>query len=73
LAQADGVKELTEAQWAVIRFLRAFYLDQGKAPLNHKLKAGTGLSMMELETMFPGGIKNTAPRWAGLPNSRGCR
>jgi len=74
LARADGVKELSRSQWAVIRFLREFYLHYGKAPLNHKLKAGTGMSMMKMEAMFPFGIKDSARRWAGLPKLQGgCR
>jgi dissimilatory sulfite reductase related protein len=40
--------------------------------LNHKIKQGTGFSMMALERMFPGGIKYGACRLAGMPNRKGC-
>jgi tRNA 2-thiouridine synthesizing protein E len=30
------------------------------------------LSLMEMESLFPGGIKHGARRLAGLPNPRSC-
>jgi tRNA 2-thiouridine synthesizing protein E len=63
---------LSENHWRVIRFLRNFYLNQGKAPLARELKAGLGLSLMELESMFPGGIRQGARILAGLPNPKNC-
>jgi tRNA 2-thiouridine synthesizing protein E len=73
LAEEAGVRDLNEKQWNVIHFLRKYYSEQGKAPLNHKIKNGTGLSLMELEALFPGGIKYGARRLAGLPNPKACR
>jgi TusE/DsrC/DsvC family sulfur relay protein len=72
LAREKGMEKLSEAQWLVIRFLRNYFLSQGKAPLNRELKAGTGLSLMELEGMFAGGIRQGARLLAGLPNPRTC-
>jgi TusE/DsrC/DsvC family sulfur relay protein len=67
-----GIDEMNERQWRVIHFLREYYLSNGRAPLNSELKAGTGLSLMELESMFPGGIRQGARLLAGLPNPRSC-
>jgi tRNA 2-thiouridine synthesizing protein E len=72
LAREAGMAGLTDAHWQVIDFLRAFYLEQGRAPLNAQLKAGTGMALLELERLFPGGIKNGARRLAGLPNPKTC-
>jgi len=72
LARESGVTSLTESQWRVIRFLREFYSYHGRAPLHRQLKSGTGLSLMEMESLFPGGIKHGARRLAGLPNPRSC-
>ena len=72
LAAESGRLELSEAQWRVIRFFREFYNYHGRAPLNRQLKQGTGLSLIELENLFPQGIKNGARRWAGLPNPKSC-
>ncbi len=72
MAHEAGLARLTETHWRVIRFLREYYNTQGRAPLNRQLKAGTGLSLMDLEGLFPGGIKNGARRLAGLPNPKTC-
>ena len=73
LAHEVGIEEISEKQWAVIRFIRKFYLEQGKPPLNHHLKVGTGISLTELETLFPGGIKDGARRLAGMRGPKGCK
>jgi len=66
------IERLDAVQWRVLRFLRAYYLDQGRAPLNRDLKAGTELSLVELERLFPQGIRLGARRLAGLPNPKTC-
>ena len=72
LARESGVAVITDLQWQVIRFLREYYRENGRAPLNRQIKSGTGLSLMEIESLFPGGIKQGARRLAGLPNPRSC-
>ena len=72
LAKESGIETLTDAHWRVIRFLREFYCGNGRAPLNKQLKKGTGMTLMELEQLFPDGIKNGARRIAGLPNPKTC-
>jgi tRNA 2-thiouridine synthesizing protein E len=72
LAQESGLKALTDTHWQVIRFLREYYLQNGRAPLHRELKKGTGMSLLEIESLFPGGIKQGARRLAGLPNPKTC-
>lgn len=72
LAREAGLASLEEKHWRVIRFLREYFLYNGRAPLNNQLKKGTGLSLLELEGLFPGGIKYGARRLAGLPNPKSC-
>jgi len=72
LAAECGLLEIEKAQWRVIRFLRDYFSHHGRAPLNAQLKAGTGMTLMELEGLFPGGIKRGARRIAGLPNPKSC-
>lgn len=72
LARECGVDPLDDTHWRVIRFLREFYEYHGRAPMNRELKAGTRLSLAELERMFPDGIRLGARRLAGLPNPRTC-
>jgi dissimilatory sulfite reductase related protein len=72
LAGECGLTQFVEKHWRVIRFLREFYAGHGRAPLNNQLKKGTEISLLELEKIFPGGIKNGARRLAGLPNPKTC-
>ena len=72
LAGENGVDALTDLHWQVIRFIREYYSQNGRAPLNRQLKTGTGLSILEIETLFPTGTKHGARRLAGLPNPKTC-
>ena len=72
LAAESGLENLSEAHWRVLRFLRGYYLHHGRAPMNRQLKEGVGLSIMELEGLFPGGIRHGSRRLAGLPNPKSC-
>lgn len=72
LAQEAGLSDLTDEHWKVIGFLREYYAYNNRAPLNIQLKNGTGISLLKLEALFPGGIKLGARRIAGLPNPKSC-
>ncbi len=72
LAQESGLALLSERHLQVIRFLRQFYAANGRAPLNSQLRKGTDMPLLELESLFPGGIRNGARRLAGLPNPKTC-
>jgi TusE/DsrC/DsvC family sulfur relay protein len=72
LAVESGMTGINEKQWRVIRFLREFYYENGRSPLNREIVEGLGMSLLELERLFPGGIRFGAKRLAGLPNPRRC-
>jgi len=72
LARQCGIESLTDTQWLVVRFLREYFHYNGRAPLNRDIKVGVGMSLMELECLFPGGIRQVARRVAGLPNPKTC-
>jgi tRNA 2-thiouridine synthesizing protein E len=72
LARESGLDSLDENHWRVINFLREFYYYNGRAPLNRQLVAGTAISLLAIEKLFPGGIKYGARRIAGLPNPKNC-
>ena len=72
LARESGIERLDATQWRVITYLREYYAHNGRAPMNRQLRDGTGLSLVELERLFPDGIRNGARRLAGLPNPRSC-
>ncbi len=72
LAEESGLPELNELQWETVRFLRTYYLANGKAPLNRDIRRETGMNLLEVERLFPGGIRHGARRLAGLPNPKSC-
>lgn len=72
LAVESGIVSISDQHRQVVRFLREFYAYHGRAPLNQQFKRGTGLSAMELQHLFPEGIKLGARRLAGLPNPKSC-
>ena len=72
LAVEMGMVNLDEKHWQVIRFMREYYSYHGRSPMNKDLKAGTKMSLMELEGLFAKGIRLGARRLAGLPNPKAC-
>jgi dissimilatory sulfite reductase related protein len=72
LAQESGLPTVGDQQWRVIRFLRSYYAYHRRAPLHRQLKEGMGMSVLEMEGLFPDGLKRGARRLAGLPNPRTC-
>ncbi len=72
LAGERGLTRITDRHWKVVRFLREFYAYHGRAPMNRQLREGTGLSVMEMEKLFPDGLKQGARRLSGLPNPKTC-
>lgn len=72
MAREQGLEVLEELHWRTIRFLREYFFAHGKAPMGRDIRNGTGLSLLEIEQLFPGGLKEGARRLAGLPNPRGC-
>lgn len=72
LARESGLPALKPVRWKVLRFMRGYYLEYGRAPLNREIKQSTGIRLIEMEILFPRGIKYGARRLAGLPNPRSC-
>jgi tRNA 2-thiouridine synthesizing protein E len=71
-AKEVDLEELSEIHWRIILFLRTYYSENGRAPLNREIKGGTGISLLEMEALFPGGVKQGARQLAGLPNPKSC-
>jgi tRNA 2-thiouridine synthesizing protein E len=72
LAGQMGIPAMNDQQWMVVRFLREYYGENGRSPLNRPLAKGVGMPLLELEQLFPEGIKYGARRIAGLPNPKNC-
>ena len=73
LARAEeGLESLTEDHWAVIRFIRQYYLEKNLAPMVRAVCKTTGLPLMRIYDLFPSGPAKGACKLAGLPKPDGC-
>ncbi len=73
LAAQYGLNDMTEEHWRILYAYREYYAYNGRAPLNKDLKKATGLSVLAMERLFPGGLKLGARRLCGLPNPKTCQ
>ena len=72
IARREGIDELTDAHWSVIRFMRAEYLEKGTGPTVRVLSKASGVTIKELYQLFPKGPAKIAAKIAGIPKPRGC-
>ena len=72
LARREGIDELTDAHWQVIRFMRREFMEKGTGPTVRVLGKSSGVSIKELYQLFPKGPAKVAARIAGIPKPRGC-
>ncbi len=72
LARREGIEQLTDAHWTVLRFMRTEFFEKGTGPTVRALGKGSGVSVKELYQMFPKGPAKLAARIAGIPKPRGC-
>jgi len=72
LAKEEGIEELTDRHWMVIKFMRKVYEEKGDAPSIRKLTKESGVATKELYQLFPKGPAKKSARIAGLPKPKGC-
>ncbi|HSW30627.1 MAG TPA: TusE/DsrC/DsvC family sulfur relay protein [Longimicrobiales bacterium] len=72
LAKTEGVDNLTEDHWKVVRYLRQYYLEFSMAPMVRKLCKSTGFPLKDIYGLFPSGPAKGACKVAGLPKPTGC-
>jgi len=72
LAKEEGIEELTDRHWIVIKFMRKVYEEKGDAPSIRKLTKESGVATKELYQLFPKGPAKKSARIAGLPKPKGC-
>ncbi len=72
LATEEGIEELTEDHWRVLKFMRSEYFEKGTGPTVRMLGKTSGVSIKELYQLFPKGPAKIAARVAGIPKPRGC-
>jgi tRNA 2-thiouridine synthesizing protein E len=72
LARREGIDELTDAHWTIIRLMRSEYSTKGTGPTVRVLGKASGVSVKELYQLFPKGPAKIAAKIAGIPKPRGC-
>ena len=72
LAHAEGIRELTDAHWKVINYMRKVFDAEGDAPSIRRLTRESGIETKLLYTLFPKGPAKKAAKIAGLPKPKGC-
>jgi TusE/DsrC/DsvC family sulfur relay protein len=72
IAAQNGVPELTDRHWLVVRFMRDRYLTTGAAPSIRALGKESGVPVKELYQLFPKGPAKLAAKIGGIPKPTGC-
>ena len=71
-AKYDGLTELTEKHWAIVKFIRKNFEEKGNAPMIRSICQEAGVKLREIYELFPLGPARGACRVAGLPKPDGC-
>ena len=72
IARVNGVPEMTDRHWLVVRFMRERYLTTGAAPSIRALGKESGVPVKELYELFPKGPAKLAAKIGGIPKPKGC-
>lgn len=72
IAKYDGIEEMTDKHWEVVKIIRENYEEKGMAPMIRVICKKTGLKLREIYQLFPLGPARGACRVAGLPKPDGC-
>jgi tRNA 2-thiouridine synthesizing protein E len=72
IARYDGIEEMNEKHWAIVKIIRSNYEEKGNAPMIRTICKETGLRLREIYELFPLGPARGACRVAGLPKPDGC-
>ncbi len=72
IALDEGIEELSEKHWAVVRFIREYWEEHDLAPPVRLLCKEAGVTVREVYKLFTSGPARGACRIAGLPKPDGC-
>lgn len=70
--EEEGIFELSEEHWSVIRYIREYYLENNLAPMVRSVCKRTGFPLKRIYELFPSGPAKGACKVAGLPKPDGC-
>ena len=72
IARREGIDTLTGDHWAVVQFIRDYFIKFGVAPLIRRLCKETGKDIDTIYDLFPAGPADGVCKIAGLPTPTGC-
>jgi tRNA 2-thiouridine synthesizing protein E len=72
IAKYDGIEELNDKHWAIVKIIRNNWEEKGMAPMVRTICQETGIRLREIYELFPLGPARGACRVAGLPKPDGC-
>ncbi len=72
IAVENGIPELTDRHWLVVKFMRERYIATGTAPSIRALGKESGVPVKELYQLFPKGPAKLAAKIGGIPKPKGC-
>ncbi len=70
--EQEGISEVTEEHWKVIKMLQDYYQKNGIAPMVRILSKVTGYKLKYIYELFPSGPGKGACKMAGLAKPTGC-
>ena len=73
IAAENGIPELTDRHWLVVRFMRERYLDDGSRAIHPLARQGVRRSGQgALRSSSPRGPAKLAAKIGGIPKPKGC-
>jgi len=72
IAREEGIDEVTDKHWTVVRVIRAYWQEHDLAPPVRLLCKDAGVSVRDIYKLFTSGPARGACRVAGLPKPDGC-
>lgn len=70
--EEEGLASLSDDHWAVIKYIREYYVEKNLAPMVRKICKTTGFPLRRIFELFPSGPAKGACKLAGLPKPDGC-
>jgi tRNA 2-thiouridine synthesizing protein E len=68
----EGIDELTDEHWLLVKVLQDYYEKNGIAPMVRVLSKLTKFKLKHIYELFPSGPGKGACKMAGLPKPTGC-
>lgn len=71
-ALTEGITELTEGHWKLIKYIRDYFYNYGVAPMVRKVCRDNEMDLDQIYKLFRSGPGKGACKVAGLPKPTGC-